>query len=81
LIAFLDTWKNEPSLSRRLLEKVGLATPQNAGYSVEGRLRATQMIYDAAFQHFSKAKHCQMSDQLTKPKLIDKIKARHSLVF
>jgi erythronate-4-phosphate dehydrogenase len=52
LTVFLDTWENEPDISRALLEKVDLATPHIAGYSVEGRLRGTQMILDAACAHF-----------------------------
>jgi len=81
LITFLDTWENEPNVSRSLLEQIDLATPHIAGYSVEGRLRATEMIYDAACRHFNKSKHWKMSDQLTKPRLIDKISAKHSLDF
>jgi erythronate-4-phosphate dehydrogenase len=52
LITFLDTWENEPNPSRTLLEKVDLATPHIAGYSVEGRLWGTQMILDAANEYF-----------------------------
>lgn len=52
LSIFLDTWENEPDITRELLQKVDLATPHIAGYSVEGRLRGTQMILDAACQHF-----------------------------
>ena len=52
LTIFLDTWENEPDISRELLQKVDLATPHIAGYSVEGRLRGTQMILDAACRHF-----------------------------
>ncbi|RLA15931.1 MAG: erythronate-4-phosphate dehydrogenase, partial [Gammaproteobacteria bacterium] len=39
LVVFLDTWENEPDISRELLDRVSLATPHIAGYSVEGRLR------------------------------------------
>ena len=48
LMVFLDTWENEPKPSKELLASVDLATPHIAGYSVEGRLRGTQMILDAA---------------------------------
>jgi erythronate-4-phosphate dehydrogenase len=53
LFVFLDTWENEPDISRSLLQKVDLATPHIAGYSVEGRLRGTQMILGAACRHFN----------------------------
>lgn len=71
LITFLDTWENEPNLSRGLLEKVDLATPHIAGYSVEGRLRGTQMILEAACRTFDKGVNWQMSDQLSDPATIN----------
>jgi len=69
LTIFLDTWENEPDISRALLQKVDLATPHVAGYSVEGRLRATQMILDAACRHFSVKSKWRLSQKL--PKTID----------
>jgi len=64
LVVFLDTWENEPDISRELLDRVSLATPHIAGYSVEGRLRGTQMILDAACAHFSLTSNWQMSQYL-----------------
>jgi len=64
LIVFLDTWENEPDISRTLLNKVDLATPHIAGYSVEGRLRGTQMILDAASQSFGLASNWRMESLL-----------------
>lgn len=61
---FLDTWENEPLVSRELLRRVDLATPHIAGYSVEGRLRGTQMVLDAAAQHFNLLPGWHMSQQL-----------------
>ena len=52
LRVFLDTWENEPRPDRELLRAVDLATPHIAGYSVEGRLRGTQMVLDAACARF-----------------------------
>lgn len=46
--AILDVWENEPQIDAELLQHVMLATPHIAGYSFEGKLRATQMIYEAA---------------------------------
>ena len=43
----LDVWENEPDINRDLLQQIHLATPHIAGYSVEGRLRGTQMVRDA----------------------------------
>jgi len=64
LTVFLDTWEKEPDLSRALLQKVDLATPHVAGYSVEGRLRATQMVLDAACKHFDLASQWKMESLL-----------------
>jgi erythronate-4-phosphate dehydrogenase len=81
LITFLDTWENEPNLSRSLLEKVDLATPHIAGYSVEGRLRGTQMVLDAACQYFKKTALWKISDQLPDPVSFGSIKSDNSLNF
>ena len=64
LHVFLDTWENEPLVSRGLLQRVDLATPHIAGYSVEGRLRGTQMVLDAAASHFNLSPGWHMSQQL-----------------
>jgi erythronate-4-phosphate dehydrogenase len=64
LLVFLDTWENEPNLLRELLQRVDLATPHIAGYSVEGRLRGTQMALDAACAHFGIPSGWHMSQQL-----------------
>ena len=61
LMIFLDTWENEPTPLVELLHRVDLATPHIAGYSVEGRLRGTQMILDAACAHFDKKSEWHMS--------------------
>lgn len=42
----LDVWEGEPSINLDLLGQVNLATPHIAGYSLEGRLRGTQMVRD-----------------------------------
>jgi len=61
LAVFLDTWEGEPLISRELLRRVDLATPHIAGYSVEGRLRGTQMILDAACGFFARSSSWRMS--------------------
>ncbi len=63
LVVFLDTWEQEPNLSRQLLQRVDIGTPHIAGYSVEGRLRGTQMMLDAACEHFRLASSWHMSQQ------------------
>jgi erythronate-4-phosphate dehydrogenase len=51
----LDVWEGEPCIERRLLPLVKLATPHIAGYSFDGKLAGTQMIYQAVCQHFGLA--------------------------
>jgi len=43
----LDVWENEPELNISLLNKVEIATPHIAGYSLEGKVNGTKIIYDA----------------------------------
>ena len=42
----LDVWENEPDINIELLKKVLIATPHIAGYSYEGKVNGTQMIYE-----------------------------------
>ncbi len=43
----LDVWEGEPAISLPLMNKVSLATPHIAGYSVEGKARGTEMLAEA----------------------------------
>jgi len=43
----LDVWENEPAINPDLVEQVWLATPHIAGYSLEGKMQGTEMIYRA----------------------------------
>ena len=43
----LDVFEFEPEIPQELLERLALATPHIAGYSLEGKARGTQMIYEA----------------------------------
>lgn len=43
----LDVFEHEPEIAKSLLSKLAIATPHIAGYTVEGKLRGTQIIYDA----------------------------------
>jgi erythronate-4-phosphate dehydrogenase len=48
----LDVWENEPKISPELLDVVDLATPHIAGYSFDGKVNGTQMIYAALCDFF-----------------------------
>jgi len=43
----LDVWENEPSINIELLSKTEVATSHIAGYSFEGKVNGTKMIYNA----------------------------------
>lgn len=45
--AVIDTWEGEPNIDSRLLELADTATTHIAGYSVEGKQRATRMALEA----------------------------------
>lgn len=51
--AVIDVWENEPEISAELLEKVLFATPHIAGYSLEGKINGTKMIYDSFCRFFN----------------------------
>ena len=46
--AVLDVWEGEPEIDAELLSRVAIGTPHIAGYSFDGKVAATEMIYQAA---------------------------------
>ena len=48
----LDVWENEPAINLETVRMADICTPHIAGYSEDGKLRGTQMIYDAACAFF-----------------------------
>lgn len=46
LSTIFDVWENEPDLSKELLEQIDIATQHIAGYSLEGKVNGTKIIYD-----------------------------------
>src|SRR5690606_24295463 len=60
----LDVFEHEPEISEQLLNLIGLVTPHIAGYSLEGKARGTQMIYDAFCKTFIFTAHKQFETQL-----------------
>lgn len=47
-----DCWEGEPEISDELLEQSEVATPHIAGYSAEGKQRATRMAVEAVTEFF-----------------------------
>lgn len=50
--AMLDVWENEPDISRSTLERVLIGTPHIAGYSLDGKVNGTRMVYEACTHFF-----------------------------
>lgn len=48
----IDCWEGEPAINRELLELTHIATPHIAGYSKEGKIRASQIAIDAMTTFF-----------------------------
>jgi erythronate-4-phosphate dehydrogenase len=46
----LDVWRNEPQINTKLLDLTDIATPHIAGYSLQGKRKASQMILQAFAQ-------------------------------
>ena len=45
--AIMDVWEREPSIDWDLLNRVTIGTPHVAGYSADGKINATAMLYHA----------------------------------
>ena len=48
----IDTWKNEPDINRKLMDKVDIATPHIAGYSYQGKQIGTSMVVRSIARFF-----------------------------
>ena len=53
LIASIDCWEGEPHLNHELLQLVDLASFHIAGYSIAGKMRASEMCLEAFCKFFS----------------------------
>lgn len=47
----LDVWEPEPALDVELMDQVDCATPHIAGYSFDGKVEGTSMIYHGLCEH------------------------------
>ena len=52
LASVIDVWENEPGIDMELLREVSIATPHIAGYSFDGKVNGTRMIYNACAEFF-----------------------------
>lgn len=67
LTVALDVWAHEPSINPLLAQKATIATPHIAGYSLDGKLRGTEMLYTAVCHYFQYKPTWQATDHLPQP--------------
>ena len=51
--AILDVWEKEPDIDKEMLEMVDIGTSHIAGYSYDGKVKGTRMVFDAICDFFS----------------------------
>ena len=49
----IDVWENEPEIDKALLELVDISTPHIAGYSLQGKANATEMVVRSLADFFN----------------------------
>jgi erythronate-4-phosphate dehydrogenase len=52
----LDVWENEPDINIELVKNVLIATPHIAGYSYEGKVNCTKIIYESLCEYLGEDK-------------------------
>jgi len=60
----LDVWEGEPKVLTSLIEYTEIATAHIAGYSLEGKARGTEMLYQALCEHVNIEPICQLKTLL-----------------
>jgi erythronate-4-phosphate dehydrogenase len=58
----LDVWENEPNISLEMLKHTLVGTPHIAGYSIDGKIRGTEMIYHAACDYLGETPQWRATD-------------------
>ncbi|MBL4822422.1 MAG: 4-phosphoerythronate dehydrogenase [Colwellia sp.] len=60
----LDVWEGEPTVLTPLIDYTEIATAHIAGYSLEGKARGTEMLYQALCQHINIEPECKLKTLL-----------------
>jgi erythronate-4-phosphate dehydrogenase len=63
----LDVWQGEPDIDPATVARVFLGTPHIAGYSFDGKVAATVMLYEALCRQLGQAPEVGLADLLPKP--------------
>jgi len=69
MTVILDVWQNEPLINLSLLQRAALGTPHIAGYSFDGKVRGTEMLYAAVCDYFQHTPAWQIQSCLPTPPL------------
>jgi erythronate-4-phosphate dehydrogenase len=71
--SIIDVWEGEPNLDLQLMNRCMLATPHIAGYSLDGKMRGTEQVYQACCETFGFPVRSKLAQLLPEPS-IKKIK-------
>jgi erythronate-4-phosphate dehydrogenase len=74
----LDVWENEPNVLTPLIAFTEIATAHIAGYSLEGKARGTQMLYQALCQQLGIAPKLTL-EQLLPQASISYVEIKHNV--
>ncbi len=72
LSVVLDVWEGEPAINTSLLQRVDLGTSHIAGYSLDGKLRGTEMIYRSASDWFGHPGRWSAADYLPAGSVVER---------
>ena len=61
----LDVWEDEPVIDPDLIPCIDIATPHIAGYSIEGKIKATEILYREACEYFKMPQTWKGKDALS----------------
>lgn len=67
--AILDVWENEPCPDSELMKLCLLATPHIAGYSLDGKLNGSAMIYEAVCEFLGLPKRLKLAQLMSEAPL------------
>lgn len=65
----LDVWESEPKINPELAKQAWIATPHVAGYSLEGKVQGSEMIYQALSRYMGLPVRKQAGQFLPEPAL------------
>lgn len=65
----LDVWEHEPAVDPALAQRCAIVSPHIAGYSLDGKIRGTYMLYQALCRHLGEACGESLNDFLPEAEL------------